>query len=46
MRSTQLSESFSSDIKNYLKWDFDIIQFLKHFEREVQGKINKELDEE
>ena len=44
MRSTQLSESFNSDLKNHLKSDFDIIQFLKHFERAVQGKRNKELD--
>jgi len=46
MRSTQLSESFNSDLKNHLKSDFDIIRFLKHFERAVQGKRNKELDEE
>ena len=44
MRSTQLSESFNSDLKNHLKSDFDIIWFLKHFERAVQGKRNKELD--
>ena len=44
MRSTQLSESFNSDLKNHLKSDFDIIRFLKHFERAVQGKRNKELD--
>jgi zinc finger SWIM domain-containing protein 3 len=46
MRSTQLSESFNSDIKNHPKSDFDIIRFLKHFERAVQGKRNKELNEE
>ena len=46
MRSTQLSKSFNSDLKNHLKSDFDIIRFLKHFERAVQGKRNKELDEE
>ena len=46
MRSTQLSESFNSDLKNHLKSDFDIIRFLKHFERAVQGKRNKELQEE
>ena len=45
MRSTQLSESFNSDLKQHLKSDFDIIRFLKHFERAVQGKRNKELDE-
>ena len=41
MRSTKLSESFNSDLKNHLKFGF-----LKHFERAVQGKRNKELDEE
>ena len=46
MRSTQLSESFNSDLKNHLKSDFYIIWFLKHFERAVQGKRNKEVDEE
>ncbi|XP_044319359.1 protein FAR1-RELATED SEQUENCE 5-like [Triticum aestivum] len=46
MRSTQLSESFNSDLKRHLKSDFEIIRFLKHFERAVQGKRNKELDAE
>ena len=46
MRSTQLSESFNSDLKDHLKSDLDIIRFLKHFERAVQTKRNKELDEE
>jgi zinc finger SWIM domain-containing protein 3 len=46
MRSTQLSESFNSDLKDHLKSDFDITEFLKHFERAVQGKRNKELDKE
>ena len=46
MRSTQLSESFNSDLKDHLKSDFDIIRFLKHFERAVQGKRNKELEED
>jgi zinc finger SWIM domain-containing protein 3 len=46
MRSTQLSESFNSDLKKHLKSDFDIIRFLKHFERAVQGKRDKELDAE
>jgi transposase-like protein len=38
MRSTQLSESFNNDLKIHFKSDFDIIRFLKHFERVVQGK--------
>jgi zinc finger SWIM domain-containing protein 3 len=33
MRSTQLSESLNSDLKRHFKSDFDIIRFLKHFER-------------
>jgi zinc finger SWIM domain-containing protein 3 len=37
---------FNSDLKDHLKSDFDIIRFLKHFERAAQGKRNKELDEE
>jgi zinc finger SWIM domain-containing protein 3 len=45
MRSTQLSESFNSDLKTHLKLDLDIIRFLKHFEKAVQIKRNKELDE-
>jgi zinc finger SWIM domain-containing protein 3 len=38
MRSTQVSESFNSDIKNHLKSYFDIIRFVKHFEIAVEGK--------
>jgi zinc finger SWIM domain-containing protein 3 len=37
-KSTQLSESFNSDLKKHLKSDFNIVRFLKHFERVVQGK--------
>jgi len=33
-------------LKKHLKSDFDIIRFLKHFERAVQGKRDKELDAE
>jgi zinc finger SWIM domain-containing protein 3 len=46
MASTQLSESFNSDLKKHLKSKFYIIQFLKNFERVVQGKGDKELDAE
>ena len=46
VRSTQLSESFNNTLKNHLKPNFDIIRFLKHFERAVLGKRNKELNEE
>ncbi|XP_062201502.1 protein FAR1-RELATED SEQUENCE 5-like [Phragmites australis] len=38
MRSTQLSESLNNDLKIHFKSNFDIIRFLKHFERVVQGK--------
>jgi len=46
VRSTQLSESFNNVLKNHLKSDFDIIRFLKHFERSVQEKRDKELESE
>ena len=44
MRSTQLSESLNSELKRHFKSDFDIIRFLKHFERVVADKRKKELD--
>ncbi|KAK9289088.1 hypothetical protein L1049_017559 [Liquidambar formosana] len=43
MRSTQLSESLNSDLRNYLNSDLDIVQFFKHFERKVNNKRYKEL---
>ncbi|KAG2546293.1 hypothetical protein PVAP13_9KG029826 [Panicum virgatum] len=46
VRSTQLSESFNNALKNHLKSDFDIVRFLKHFERTVQEKRDKELEAE
>ncbi|CAO2047242.1 unnamed protein product [Urochloa humidicola] len=46
VRSTQLSESFNNAIKKHLKSDFDIVRFLKHFERTVQEKRQKELESE
>jgi len=46
VRSTQLSESFNNALKNHLKSDFDIIRFLKHFERSVQEKRDKKLESE
>ncbi|PVH62602.1 hypothetical protein PAHAL_3G334900 [Panicum hallii] len=45
VRNTQLSESFNNALKNHLKSDFDIVRFLKNFERTVQEKRRKELDE-
>jgi len=41
MRSTQLSESLNSELKRHFKSDFDIIRFLKHFERVVADKRKK-----
>ncbi len=46
MRSTQLSESLNDDLKDHLKFDLDIIRFFTHFERAVQGKLDKELGSE
>ena len=46
IRRTQLSESLNSDLKRYFKSDFDIIRFLKHFERVVEYKRKKELQSE
>jgi zinc finger SWIM domain-containing protein 3 len=41
-----MSESLNSDLKRHLKSDFDIIRFLKHFERLVEDKRNNELHSE
>ena len=46
MRSTQLSESLNSDLKQHFKSNFDIIRFLKYFERVVEYKRNNELNTE
>ena len=46
VRSTQLSESFNNALKNHLKSNFDIVRFLKHFERTVEDKRAKELESE
>ena len=43
VRSTQLSESFNNASKNHLKSNFDVVRFLKHFERTVEDKRAKEL---
>ena len=36
----------NSDLKRHFKSDFDIIRFLKHFERVVEYKRNNELNAE
>ena len=46
VRSTQLSESFNNAMKKHLKSDFDIVRFLKHFERTVQEKRQQEVQSE
>ena len=46
VRSTQLSESFNNALKNHLKSDFDIIRYLRHFERAVEDKRTNELESE
>jgi hypothetical protein len=33
MRSTQMSESLNSDLNSYFKSNFDVIWFLKKFEK-------------
>ncbi|XP_004295506.1 PREDICTED: protein FAR1-RELATED SEQUENCE 5-like [Fragaria vesca subsp. vesca] len=46
IRSTQLSESFKSTLKNYLDSDQNVSEFFTHFERMVADKRHKELEAE
>ena len=46
MKSTQLSESINSDLKDYLKSDYNLVQFFIHFERLVNEKQYKEYEVE
>ncbi|XP_042501706.1 protein FAR1-RELATED SEQUENCE 5-like [Macadamia integrifolia] len=46
IRSTQLSESLNSDLKDYLKSTLDVVQFFKHFERVLNQKRGNELKTE
>ncbi|XP_042496127.1 protein FAR1-RELATED SEQUENCE 5-like [Macadamia integrifolia] len=39
IRSTQLSESLNSDLKDYLKSTLDVVQFFKHFERVLNRSV-------
>ncbi|KAI9186774.1 hypothetical protein LWI28_020717 [Acer negundo] len=39
MKSTQFSENFNANLKDYLKSDFNVAQFFMHFER--QGKFTQ-----
>ncbi|XP_043700220.1 protein FAR1-RELATED SEQUENCE 5-like [Telopea speciosissima] len=43
VRSTQLSESINSDLKEYLRPGLDLIRFFKHFEQVVEDKRANEL---
>ncbi|KAI8564273.1 hypothetical protein RHMOL_Rhmol03G0168700 [Rhododendron molle] len=44
MKSTQLSESFNSDLKDYLRSDHNLVQFFTHFERLLDEKRYKERE--
>ncbi|XP_043721189.1 protein FAR1-RELATED SEQUENCE 5-like [Telopea speciosissima] len=46
VRSTQLSESINSDLKDYLKPTLDLVWFFKQFERVVEDKRANELKAE
>ena len=46
MKTTQLSESFNTDLKDCLHTDLNIIEFFTHFERVVNQKRDKELEAE
>ncbi|XP_043717617.1 protein FAR1-RELATED SEQUENCE 5-like [Telopea speciosissima] len=43
VRSTQLSESINSDLKDYLRPTLDLVRFFKQFERVVEDKRANEL---
>ena len=46
MKSTQLSESINSDLKDYLKSNYNLVQFFNHFESLVNEKRYKEYEAE
>ncbi|TXG60911.1 hypothetical protein EZV62_012274 [Acer yangbiense] len=46
LKSTQVSESINSDLKDYLQSDHDLVQIFKHFERVLNDKRYKELEVE
>ncbi|KAK2650416.1 hypothetical protein Ddye_017905 [Dipteronia dyeriana] len=46
MRSTQISESFNANLKDYLKPNLNVEQFFMHFEMVVNDKRYKELEVE
>ena len=46
MKTTQLSESFNTDLKDCLRTYLNIVEFFTHFERVVNQKRDKELEAE
>ncbi|XP_023922891.1 protein FAR1-RELATED SEQUENCE 5-like [Quercus suber] len=46
MKTTQLSESFNTDLKDFLRTDLNIVEFFTHFEKIVNQKRDKELEAE
>ncbi|KAF7153688.1 hypothetical protein RHSIM_Rhsim01G0226000 [Rhododendron simsii] len=46
MKRTQLSVSFNSDLKDYLRSDHNLVQFFTHFERLLDEKRYKEREAE
>ncbi|KAK9267982.1 hypothetical protein L1049_010419 [Liquidambar formosana] len=44
MKGTQLNESFCALLKDYLRSDYDVVQFLMHFEMVLAEKRHKELE--
>ena len=38
IQSAQLSESLNGDLKDYLKPDLDVAEFLEHFDRVIEQK--------
>ncbi|XP_016501813.2 protein FAR1-RELATED SEQUENCE 5-like [Nicotiana tabacum] len=45
MNSTQLSESLNSELKDYLQSDYNLVQFFKHYDREIEDKRYNELQD-
>ncbi|XP_030937910.1 protein FAR-RED IMPAIRED RESPONSE 1-like [Quercus lobata] len=44
MKTTQLSESFNVNLKDFLRTDLNIVEFFTHFETVVNQKRDKELE--
>ena len=46
MKTTELSESFNTNLKDCLRTDLNIVEFFTHFETVVNQKRDKELEVE